>query len=378
MVHFVRVLAWAGAALVGVAEAESASTSLAAEYAAFRQKHGSQEKMSSSVYKARLAKFAQTKAEVEAHNARPGMSWKLGLNKFSDRLDHEFKGMLGYKRTGSWWLRNENSYNRSSSFLQVKRRKIQSFVDWRNSLSTGSRVVDQGGCGSCWAVAASGALEMYAQKSSGLDVVPLSFKGLLDCVPNPQHCGGTGGCQGATATLAYEYVKDHGIPAQSQYWGNNELTETCQQDKAKLATVKTTGFVQLPTNKLQPLMDALSNEGPVSVSLAAGEWRSYSSGVFAGCVPDAIISHAVLAVGYGTDSGHDYFLIRNSWGQDWGENGFIRIKRFSSDDGKDGHCGTDVDPKQGNGCDGGPSTIPVCGMCGMLSDSNYPTGVSVQ
>ena len=96
----------------------------------------------------------------------------------------------------------------------------------------------------------------------------------------------------------------------------------------------------------------------------------YEEGVYDGrCGTD--IDHAVQLVGYGTDGGKDYWLVRNSWGDDWGEDGYIRIRRFG--DGKE-PCGTDRRPQDGTGCSGGPKTVEVCGRCGILSDSAYPTG----
>jgi len=82
-----------------------------------------------------------------------------------------------------------------------------------------------------------------------------------------------------------------------------------------------------------------------------------------------IIDHVVQLVGYGTDDSlGDYWLIRNSWGEGWGESGYIRIKREAIP-----RCGIDTDPSQGTGCDGGPEQVTVCGTCGILFDSCYPT-----
>ena len=83
------------------------------------------------------------------------------------------------------------------------------------------------------------------------------------------------------------------------------------------------------------------------------------------------IDHAVQLVGYGTDGGVDYWLVRNSWGTGWGEEGYIRIKRFGEGNEP---CGIDEHPDQGTGCKGGPSSMKVCGLCGILSDSSYATG----
>ena len=132
------------------------------------------------------------------------------------------------------------------------------------------------------------------------------------------------------------------------------------------------GYVKLPRNEALPLQRALATVGPVSISVAAGAWDFYGGGVFDGKC-GTTIDHAVQLVGYGTDSqtNEDYWLVRNSWGTSWGEDGYMRIKRYGAGDEP---CGTDTAPDEGYGCKGGPSTLKVCGLCGILSASSYPTG----
>eukprot|EP00933_Yihiella_yeosuensis_P033040 TRINITY_DN2674_c0_g1_i2.p1 TRINITY_DN2674_c0_g1~~TRINITY_DN2674_c0_g1_i2.p1 ORF type:complete len:387 (+),score=99.53 TRINITY_DN2674_c0_g1_i2:97-1257(+) len=353
----------------------AAATAAAAAYETYRAEYGRTEAKGSASYEKRLANFVRAKAAAEAHNAKTGISWKAAVNKFSDYDHAEFKAMLGYRRIGG------ARFASSKSFLQTDDRKkynIPGAVNWQN-LTSASFVRDQGSCGSCWAVASAGAIETRMEIRNGVAPDQLSFKQLVDCTPNPRNCGGSGGCQGATAELALQYAQEHGLQTESAYGGNKDSTEACRassvsfMENANLA--KPSGFVTLPVNKQAPLMHALANSGPVAVSVAAGDWSSYSSGVFNDCGKDAEIDHAVLAMGYGRDheTGMDYYLIRNSWGSSWGESGgYIRLQRLKDDEGDAGHCGTDHNPKAGVGCDGGPPTLPVCGMCGVLSDSAHP------
>lgn len=264
--------------------------------------------------------------------------------------------------------------------------ELAASVDWRQKLQSGQFIRDQGSCGSCWAVATVGSLEMQSEIKTG-KTTELSFNQLVDCVPNPKHCGGTGGCEGATAELGFDYVKEHGLMGEDKYQGaggsdlgipglsylqNGE--RSCSGLHAKTA-IKLHGWNRLPANEGAPLMKSLSNHGPVVVSVDGGAWMPYQSGVFDSCGKDSTVNHAVLAVGYGEENGKKYWHIRNSWGREWGDAGFIKIKRHDND--KD-YCGTDYDPKQGVGCDGGPSTLPVCGMCGILSDSSHPVGAHIK
>jgi cathepsin L len=129
-----------------------------------------------------------------------------------------------------------------------------------------------------------------------------------------------------------------------------------------------TGWSTLPKNQYEPLMRALAETGPVAVSVAADQWFSYESGIFNGCEKDAVISHAVVAIGYGEEDGTKFWSIQNSWGEDWGENGVIRLERH--EDG--GYCGMNNDPQKGVACQGETAPVPVCGMCGILFDSVVP------
>ena len=140
---------------------------------------------------------------------------------------------------------------------------------------------------------------------------------------------------------------------------------------AQAATIKS--FVALPYNNYSALMNAVVSVGPISVSGAAEPWQSYETGVFnSNCGAD--VDHAIVLDGYGHDASAnlDYYLIRNSWGAGWGEAGYIRIKRVGDQTAEP--CYTDNSPSDGDGCDNGPSSIQVCGLCGILSDSSYPVG----
>lgn len=192
--------------------------------------------------------------------------------------------------------------------------------------------------------------------------------------PNPDQCGGTGGCNGATQELAFGYVNNSvGISLESSYpYTGSSTFPDCQTNMIK-PVAGITGFVALPYNNYTSLMNAVVNVGPIAISAAAEPWQFYESGVFSSpCGTD--VDHAIVLEGYGTDSasGQNYYLVRNSWGTGWGEAGYIRVLRQA--DGQAPPCGTDTTPGDGDGCKGGPAKIEVCGLCGILSDSSYATG----
>jgi len=245
-------------------------------------------------------------------------------------------------------------------------------VDWREK-SVVSPVKNQGGCGSCWAFASTETVESAVAIATGKAPPVLSPQELVSCAPNPKDCGGTGGCQGSTEPLAFAYVQKVGMTTEAIY-PYQAITGTCDSSKVSQAKVHIANYTRLPTNDYGALMQAVATVGPIAISVDAS-WGGYESGVYQGAC-GTTIDHAVQLVGYGNDaaSGLDYWLVRNSWGESWGEKGYIRIKRFG--EGKE-PCGTDTDPSSGNGCKGGPSSIKVCGLCGILSDSSYVNGASL-
>jgi cathepsin L len=250
-------------------------------------------------------------------------------------------------------------------------------VDWRNMPNVVSAVKDQGHCGSCWAFAAAAVLESHVALNTGL-LYNLSPQQIAMCAPNPDHCGGTGGCNGATAEIAFDYVAGmSGILEEYQlgYTAYNGQNTPCGFESADTTPVATiNGFVKLPENNYTALMNAIAKVGPVAVSVDASNWHSYSSGIFNGCnqeQPD--INHAVTLVGYGEDKGQKYWTVRNSWSPSYGELGYIRVLR---DDSDESNCGMDITPQDGNACEGQTEPVKVCGTCGILYDSSYPTGAA--
>jgi cathepsin L len=272
-------------------------------------------------------------------------------------------------------------------------------------LNASKRHYDQGGCGSCWAIASAVLLEAHSEIHSAEGKSrTFSAQELVSCVPNPKHCGGTGGCEGATIELAMDWVIKHGLAddVAVPYMGQDgECLADKQPEGASLLQIRehastrsstmpleeTIGgavassmpgskfgmksWERLPENEYPALLRALQ-DGPVGISVAGSNWFDYSSGIFDSCTKDTIIDHAVVLIGYGKEDGGDgYWLIKNSWGPEWGENGLMRLmRRNGEEEGK--WCGVDRQPQLGSGCDGGPSEVKVCGTCGILYDTVVP------
>mmetsp|Transcript_31987 Transcript_31987/g.61824 ORF Transcript_31987/g.61824 Transcript_31987/m.61824 type:complete len:449 (+) Transcript_31987:60-1406(+) len=340
----------------------------------------------SSEYIERLGLFGQRKSAVEAQNSMTDRLWTAGINVHSDRNDTELMHLLGGD------VPRKNYGVSGSAHISLRQdstgsKALATEITMWNNLDAVKNIRNQGSCGSCWALSAVTLLQAHAEIAGR----PRSFAAqeLVDCVDNPHHCGGTGGCKGATVEMALDYVMQNGlatekdVPYQAWHGFCTKQYRKQETDMDELFTPKlhaashtdpslSFGMVaweRLPENMYESLLHAVSDRGPVSVSVEGSRWFGYLTGIFDGCSSDPTINHSVLLVGYGEDAGTKFWLVQNAWGDDWGEEGKMRLLR-NEDEGK--RCGTDWKPKAGSGCDGGPSSIKVCGTCGILYNAVLP------
>jgi len=338
------------------------------QFAQFKEQYGKIYKTRSE-HQMRFDIFQANLKKIEEHN-KSGASWKKGINQFSDLTEAEFEAIYvgGYKRlpipSGNFTIKSKPA------------KDLPAEVDWRKQ-GVITDVKNQGQCGSCWAFCTTEMIESYAGIATG-STPELSSQQVTSCTPNPLSCGGTGGCMGSIAQLGYTYIQLFGHVTEEDYpYTSGTTTETgdCMYDFMNTApAIGITGYNVLPSNDQDAVLTHLAEVGPLAVSVYASGWGSYSSGVYDGCDFDANIAmnHAVQLVGYGTDASEgDYWIVRNSWGSRWGEDGYIRLQRQST-----AQCGTDSTPMDGSACVGGPGNDEqhVCGQCGILFDSSYPLG----
>lgn len=316
-------------------------------------------------------------------NAKLQGRWRAAASHLFDATEGEMRAMMGYKPSLSHRHQGLNFLSTHEEALNLSVPQglvLPEAMDWRQRVTSSNLVRSQGSCGSCWAISSTNALEMHLEIYDPQSVGGhLALEQMILCTPNKRHCGGQGGCTGATAELAFQFVKDKGLSFQDD---QPALTApACEGPPIYGRRVVTSGFVRLPPNKALPLQYALAVKGPVVVSADAAGWETYGGGVYDNCPRNAAVNHAVLAVGYGKSAEGKYWIIRNSWGPEWGEDGHMRLLRVDDSD-RDaaeapGHCGIDYHPQEGVACEGETAPVPVCGMCGILFDSSFPVGVAV-
>ncbi|XP_010442505.1 PREDICTED: KDEL-tailed cysteine endopeptidase CEP1 [Camelina sativa] len=257
-------------------------------------------------------------------------SYKLKLNKFGDMTSEEFRRTYaGSNIKHHRMLQGERQAAKSFMYANVD--TLPTSVDWRKNGAV-TPVKNQGQCGSCWAfstvVAVEGINQIRTQK-----LTSLSEQELVDCDTNENQ-----GCNGGLMDLAFDFIKEKGGLTSELVYPYQASDETCDTKKENAPVVSIDGHEDVPKNSEDDLMKAVANQ-PVSVAIDAGgsDFQFYSEGVFTGrCGTE--LNHGVAVVGYGTTiDGTKYWIVKNSWGEEWGEKGYIRMQRGIRN--KKGLCG---------------------------------------
>ncbi|XP_034104195.1 procathepsin L-like [Drosophila albomicans] len=309
--------------LVTVVHATSLKDILKDEFNAFKLKQHKIYKDSTEELK-RLQIFVENKKLIDRHNKRYEAgkeSYKMGVNKFTDLTQEEFKTLV---------LTNLNPADAQEGIDYIynpsAKTSLPSSVDWRLSGAV-NPVKNQGSCGSCWAFSAVGSLESHNFINLN-QRVSLSEQNLVDCTRGYPYYNQ--GCGGGWPIEALNYVRDNGgINTESSYPYEGE-DKSCRYNKNNIGS-KISAVIQIASGDEAALASAVAKKGPISVCVDASLFQYYQSGVFNEPSCSQSTNHCIVVDGYGTDSvGGDYWLARNSWGENWGEIGYIRMARNRS------------------------------------------------
>ena len=248
---------------------------------------------------------------------------RTGITQFSDLTQQEFaKTYLNLEFPATALL---NLYP-----VQAKHSNAApDAFDWRDK-GVVSDVKDQGSCGSCWAFSTVGNLEGLYALEKGV-VKTLSEQLLVDCDTSDS------GCNGGLMELSFTWLKKNGgimTDTDYKYTGRKSI---CKQDKTKFVDMTVTGYVKLGSSSStwspvdeDEIKEFLVETGPLAIALNATPLQTYTGGILdlnkSECNPDGM-NHAVTLVGYGTEEGLDFWIVKNSWGKAWGEKGYFRIAR---------------------------------------------------
>lgn len=261
----------------------------------------------------RFQNFVQTVRTIHARNAAEeakGGSASHGITRFADLSADEFKARyLTYTPLPA----SERSDTVVASVAKYKGE--DSHVDWTGIYTT--PVKDQGYCGSCWAFAASEQIESEAMRELNGTIYELSPQQLVECDRTSL------GCNGGLQERAYNYVKRAGgIETESAYpytsGASGDDSHSCSAEESKFV-LGLTGYETIRTES--DMTDYVKSTGPLSIAIDASTWSTYTGGIMSEC--GTSINHAVQLVGVDTDAG--YWKVRNSWSEEWGEGGYIRL-----------------------------------------------------
>ena len=278
----------------------------------------------------RLENFTNTHNFINEHNSS-NATWVAGHNQFSDWSHAEYKNILGYSG------RAEGMTGKAPTVLAETN---ATSVNWVTAGAV-TPVKDQGQCGSCWAFSSTGSLEGAHYIATG-ELLSFSEQQLVDCAGFSY---GNYGCNGGLQENSYNYYEAGNLAELESAYpyvsGTTLKKGTCAYSSTSKTAVEVSTYTAVTPNTPSQMKSALTQQ-PLAVSIEADKmvFQTYKTGVLNSTKCGTSLDHAVLAVGYGTEAGQDYWLVKNSWNTTWGDQGYIKLAIV---DGA-GICGVQMEP----------------------------------
>jgi len=261
-----------------------------------------------------LLSYAAELDEIRAAIQAKGAQWIAGETSVSKLPPEERKKLLGAL---------EPQLTGEEKFVSLPYVSLPSRLDWRNNGGNFvTPVKNQGQCGSCWAFATTAALESYTliQNHTPNTNLDLSEQVLISC-------SGAGSCDGGYIHKASDFIRDTGIPLESCYpytATNGYCANACPNWQSSTYKIGAWQWVTTDQPTLDAIKNALYTYGPLVTSMIVyTDFYYYSGGIYSHTWGENDGGHAVTIVGY--DDIGQYFIVKNSWGTGWGENGYFRI-----------------------------------------------------
>lgn len=305
------------AALVAVVAVSAVSDKHARMFEEFKAKYGRQYSTPEAEAK-RLAIFVENMQTAERLQAANPLA-RFGPNEFADLSAAEFK----------------HRHNANKHFRSLRAKRTAPFVmpadkvastptsyDWRTKGAV-TAVKNQADCGSCWAFSTTGNIEGQ-WFLAGNTLTSASEQELVSCDTTND------GCEGGLMDYAFEWLVNTRsgeivTEASYPYVSGDDTVPSCKSDLSSLTVAATIdGHHDIASSESQ-MVAYLAANGPISIGVDATSWQTYSGGILTDCTSTEV-DHGVLAVGYDTAYSTPYWIIKNSWGADWGEEGYIRVE----------------------------------------------------
>jgi len=283
--------------------------------------------------------------KIADHNSKDDKTFTMRLNQFGDLTEDEFlhyihgdKGACYAQKDG---IRKLSSFTNNNNNNKDKVNANPTTVDWTTK-GVVTPVKNQGQCGSCWAFSSTGSTESAVAISTG-KLVSLSEQQLVDC-STENH-----GCNGGDMDYAFKYIEQNGGLCSEEEYPYKGVDGTCKSSSCGTKYDKIVGYSDV-TKDNEADLETASVKQPISVAVEADQstFQFYSKGTVMTGTCGTKTDHGVLIVGYNNEASTKYWIVKNSWGVTWGDEGYCYICKDCGKNGNSGECGINTDPSHPN------------------------------